>query len=189
MSPRKGGGRSGRARGRRRKGGRRGSGGRGRLSAAALAVTVIGFGGLTGLGVFLAAGEPGEIEHLRDPVIWTGGRVRVEVYNGGGVTGMAAAATEVLRDSGFDVVTFGNALPFDSTRTSEVIDRVGRTEVARAVAGALGIDNVQSDPDPNLYVDVSVVLGREWVVPSDGAMADPGSDERRWWDPRQWMGG
>lgn len=181
MSPRKGGGR-------RARGGSRRSGRRGPLSAAALAVTVVGFSGLVALGVYLAASEPGEIEAVRDPVVWTEGRVRVEVYNGGGVTGMAAEATEVLRDSGFDVVTFGNALPFDSSRVSEVIDRVGRTDVAQAVAGALRIDNVQSDPDPNLYVDVTVVLGREWMAPGDRGMVDPGGDERPWWDPRQWMG-
>lgn len=165
--------------------GRRG----GPLSAAALAVTVTGFAALTALGVYLAVDDAGEIEALRDPIRWTGGRVRVEVYNGGGVTGMAATATEVLRDSGFDVVTFGNALPYDSTRASEVIDRVGRADVARAVAGALGIDNVQSDPDPNLYVDVTVVLGREWTVPSGRGVADPGAEQRRWWDPRDWSGG
>ena len=98
---------------------------------------------------------------------WDGERVRVEVLNGGGVSGMAVQATDRLRDYGVDVVDVGNALPFDRERPSVVIDRVGRTDMARAVAEALGIDNVQSDPDPNLYVDVSVVLGAEWIPPAD----------------------
>lgn len=96
---------------------------------------------------------------------WQDGRVRVEVLNGGGVSGMAVHATDGLRDFGFDVVDVGNALPFDPERPSVVIDRVGRTDMARAVADALGIDNVQSEPDPNLYVDVTVVLGAEWTHP------------------------
>lgn len=176
-----------RQRGRGSRGGRR-AGGRGHLSSAALAVTVIGLAGLTALGVYLAVGEAGEVDSLRDPVVWTGGRVRIEVFNGGGVTGMAGAATDVLRESGFDVVTFGNAPSFDPTRRSEVVDRVGRADVAHAVAGVLGIDNVQSDPDPNLFVDVTVVLGREWSAPNERGAEDPAVDERTWWDPREWIG-
>ena len=42
------------------------------------------------------------------------------------------------------------------------MDRVGRPELARAVAEVLGIRNVRSDPDSDLYVDVSVVLGSDW---------------------------
>ena len=37
------------------------------------------------------------------------GRVRVEVLNAGGVPGMASRATDHLRESGFDVVYYGNA--------------------------------------------------------------------------------
>jgi len=89
------------------------------------------------------------------------GRVRVEVLNGGGMAGAARRATDLSRDAGFDVVYFGNASSFDHAE-SEVVDRVGRPELARAVAEVLGIHNVLSDPDPDLYVDVSVVLGRDW---------------------------
>ena len=41
------------------------------------------------------------------------GRVRVEILNAGGKEGMARLATDLLRDSGFDVVYFGNAQDFD----------------------------------------------------------------------------
>lgn len=93
------------------------------------------------------------------------GRVRVEVLNGGGMAGAARRATDLSRDAGFDVVYFGNASSFEHTE-SEVVDRVGRPELARAVAEVLGIHNVLSDPDPDLYVDVSVVLGRDWESPA-----------------------
>ncbi len=116
------------------------------------------------------------------------GRVRVEVLNAGGIRWMARDATRRLRPVGFDVVHFGNAGPSDAGQPSVVIDRVGRTDVAQAVAEALGIHNVQSEPDPNLYVDVSVLLGSEWARPAAAGTADTGTAGRAWWDPRGWLG-
>lgn len=115
-----------------------------------------------------------------------GERVRVEVLNGGGVPGRAGEATEALRDAGFDVVFFGNAATFDLD-SSVVLDRVGDPEPARAVADVLGIRNVRSEPDSNLYLDVTVMVGSEWAP----AQRDPGGEQtpaRRWWDPRGWFG-
>lgn len=94
-----------------------------------------------------------------------GERVRVEVLNGGGVAGAARAATGVLRDLGFDVVYFGNAETFTAD-SSVVLDRVGKERPARAVARALGIPDVRSEPDSGLYVDVTVRLGPEWRDPA-----------------------
>ena len=116
------------------------------------------------------------------------GRVRVEVLNVGGVSGMARDATRQLRSVGFDVVDFRNAGAFDREQPSAVIDRVGRTDVAQAVADALGIDNVQSEPRPNLFVDVSVLLGSEWTRPAATANGGGGYAEHAWWDPRGWLG-
>lgn len=93
-------------------------------------------------------------------------RVRVEILNGGGVTGAARRATELARAAGYDVVYFGNAARFDH-EISEVVDRVGRHDFAAGVAAALGIDNVRSDRDPDRYVDLSVILGRDWQLPED----------------------
>lgn len=121
------------------------------------------------------------------PVWSSDTRVRVEVLNGGGRTGAARSATTFLRDAGYDVVYFGNAASFDLDST-RVIDRVERPEVASAVARALGIGNVLSEPDPNLFVDVSVVLGADWHVEALGAAPTPRAGVRHWWDPRGWIG-
>ena len=115
------------------------------------------------------------------------GRVRVEVLNTGGVSGMARDATRWLRSVGFDVVDFRSARPFDRERPSAVIDRVGRTDVAQAVADALGIDNVLSEPGPNFYVDVSVLLGTEWRPPEATETVGGSALQRAWWDPRGWL--
>jgi hypothetical protein len=117
-----------------------------------------------------AAGEP-------SPAVE---RVRVEVLNGGGRSGMAREATDRLRDRGFDVVYWGNAGDFGED-SSLVLDRVGRAELARSVAEALGIGTVRSEPDPNLLLDVSVVLGEDW---QPGGV-EPQAAAPRWWDVRR----
>jgi hypothetical protein len=111
-------------------------------------------------------------------------RVRVEVLNAGGRTNLAKSATDELRELGFDVVYFGNADSFDRD-TSVVLDRVGSLEGARAVADALGIRNLESQPDSNLFVDVSVVLGGEWEPPAPPA--PPAPARRPWWDLRRFL--
>jgi hypothetical protein len=88
-------------------------------------------------------------------------RVRVEVLNAAGIPGLARAVTERLRDRGFDVVYFGNGRGF-SPDTSLVLDRAAHPDAARRVGDALGIRRVLSRPDSTLYLDVTVVLGKDW---------------------------
>lgn len=114
------------------------------------------------------------------PAPWD--RIRVEVLNAGGVPGMAARATDLLRSAGFDVVYFGNAAAFDRIETA-VLDRAGNPTAADAVARALNVGAPEAAPDPERLVDVTVLLGRAWdpdVVPDlpDGE-GDP------WWKPRR----
>lgn len=116
----------------------------------------------------------------------TGARIRVEVLNAGGSRGAARGATDRLRDRGFDVVFFGNADSFDRD-SSVVLDRMGHLDVARGVADALGIRNVRSEPDSNLYLDVSVLLGGDWVPAEEPAARTQATLKRAWWDPRGWL--
>lgn len=111
-------------------------------------------------------------------------RVRVEVLNAGGVAGAARTATVQLREAGFDVVFFGNAREFGRD-TSVVLDRVGALAPARDVADALGIRNLRSQPDSNLFLDVSVWLGTDWS-PSPAPAEEEAGPAPPWWDPRGW---
>lgn len=92
---------------------------------------------------------------------WGGRRIRVEVLNGAGVDRLAARATDRLRDLDFDVVYYGNLETFDRD-SSVVIARLGDLEPARRVADALGLRHVLHEPDSNLYLDVTVILGSDW---------------------------
>ncbi len=91
-------------------------------------------------------------------------RITIDVRNAAGVEGLARNATDHLRGAGFDVVSLGNARDFGSD-TTVVIDRVGETSKAAAVARALGVVRVVSEPDSNLFVDVTVRLGSDWSAP------------------------
>ena len=115
------------------------------------------------------------------------GRVRVEVLNAGGREDMARLATDHLRDRGFDVVYFGNAETFGQDSTI-VLDRAGRPAAAAAVGQALGTLWVESQPDANLYLDVTVLLGSGWVPDMTGEEGEAGEgDEVPWWDVRRFL--
>ena len=120
------------------------------------------------------------------PLPQIGERVRVEVLNAGGEQGVARIATDELRSLGFDVVYFGNAETFDA-ESSAVVDRVGRLDAARAVANALGIRNVRSEPDTSLYLDTTVRLGRDWVPLSRRTIPEGESEGEPWWDLRRFL--
>lgn len=90
-------------------------------------------------------------------------RVRIEVINATHTSGLARKATRLLRDRGFDVVTYGTS---DVTQdTTLVLDRSGHADWARRVGLALGGARVEARPDTSRYVDVTVVLGATWRPP------------------------
>jgi len=154
-----------------------------RLRALTLLVVLVGVGVL--LGSSLSQwGSPTAPAVVLPPLPIFLGRVRVEVLNGSGLSGVARDATSVLRDLGLDVVYYGNAETF-SEDPSVVLDRVGRLEDARKVADALGIRSVLSEPDSNLFVDVTVRLGPEWALSRETADEAPGPPA--WWDIRRFF--
>ncbi len=112
---------------------------------------------------------------------WEGRRIRVEVLNGAGVAQLALQATERLRELQFDVVYYGNADAFDRD-TSLAIARLESVEPARRVADALGLRKVVHSPDRNLYLDVTVIVGKDWAgSPAFGSQAEPRALQT-WWE-------
>lgn len=87
--------------------------------------------------------------------------IRLEVLNGTGVTGLASRTAELYRSYGFDVVAVGNAQSSDVENTL-VVDRVGSDVFARRTADIIQAPLVESEPDPQAAVDVTVILGKDF---------------------------
>jgi hypothetical protein len=97
-----------------------------------------------------------------------GPRVVVEVLNASGRTGLARSATRVLRRAGIDVVYFGNAPGGAERRDStRILLRRGEVSAARRVREALGVGTIVEAQDPELLLDVSVVLGGDFAPPGE----------------------
>lgn len=88
--------------------------------------------------------------------------IRVEVLNGCGVNRLAVKVTNVLRKQGFNVVKIGNteAPTFAETVVIERNDESKRN--AEYLAKQIGVKNVGSDIDPALYLEVTVVVGKDY---------------------------
>jgi hypothetical protein len=87
--------------------------------------------------------------------------IQMDVFNGAGESKLAQRLTEYLRSRGFDVVETGNLR--EELEKTLVVDRSGNTQAALQVAQALGIpeNQVIQKIDKNLYLDVSVFIGKD----------------------------
>lgn len=88
-------------------------------------------------------------------------RIKVEVLNGSGEPGVARRVGDLLLARGHDVVAVDNADRFDYER-SFVVDRSGLGSAIAELAAELGFDSVAVDPDPDLHLDATVIVGRDW---------------------------
>lgn len=89
--------------------------------------------------------------------------IQVDVINGSGAAKVASRFTHYLRGRGYDVVEVRNYHRSD-VQESMVIARTPDTRNAEKVAVALGIADARiiQVSCPDYYVDVSVVLGRDY---------------------------
>jgi LytR cell envelope-related transcriptional attenuator len=100
------------------------------------------------------------------PHIAPGGpHVRVEVLNATDTKGLARAAMCILRDAGFDVVFFGNTA--ERVDTTQILDRSGHADWAQLAARAMLGGKVQEKPDSSRFLDLSVLVGRNWTPPPE----------------------
>ena len=89
--------------------------------------------------------------------------IQLDVLNGSGTPRLGQRFTDYLRARGFDVVEMGNYKE-SGVEFTRVIDRAGDPAAARQVAEALGVakDRVIQQIDKNVYLDVSVVIGKDF---------------------------
>jgi hypothetical protein len=111
---------------------------------------------------------------------------QVEVLNRSRQAGLARVATDRLRETGFDVVYFGNA-PASLPDSSVVFDRVGRPEIARLAAARLGITRVVTRIDKTLLVDASIVIGGDWAQATERSVSTEAAAEAANPDGDGWL--
>ncbi len=90
-------------------------------------------------------------------------QMRVEVLNGSGQAGAAAAAAERMRGWGLDVVAVGDAPRKDHPRTF-LIDRGGRPALTQRLAERLGDVLVVLERVERPQADAVLVLGQDGLM-------------------------
>lgn len=94
-----------------------------------------------------------------------GQRVKVEVLNASGVSGLARRATFLLRDRGFDVVGWGND-PRGSRNETLILDYTDKPEAAERLARVLGGAQVERGKDSlDRGLDLTIKLGSGYRPP------------------------
>ncbi|WP_395403635.1 LytR C-terminal domain-containing protein [Pseudoduganella sp. UC29_106] len=90
---------------------------------------------------------------------------RLEISNGNGVGGLAAAWSRALKHGGWTVVRLSNALPF-AERTSRIEYRAGSEPQARRLAQRVGVRTVAAQVEARAgEPDLRLVLGRDLREP------------------------
>ena len=95
----------------------------------------------------------------------SGERITVRVVNGSQRRGLARRATIVLRDFGYDVVEY-DGLAGPPNPSTEIQVHTGKRDAASRLQRALGAGRVTEQTDTSRYVDLTVVLGRDWTPPA-----------------------
>ncbi len=88
--------------------------------------------------------------------------IKIQVLNGSGKSGVAHAVRDKLVRNGFNVVEFGNA-DFQNYQHTLILDRVGNIKKSLYVGSILNCDKVYSKIDHFLLVDVTVIVGEDYM--------------------------
>ncbi|MBM3321451.1 MAG: LytR C-terminal domain-containing protein [Candidatus Eisenbacteria bacterium] len=106
-------------------------------------------------------GDRSEVAESASPIV-PSKPVTVQVLNGCGKAGLALDVSRFLRENACDVVEMGNADHF-RYETTKIIARTDNLEAAEWVRRVLGAGDVSSAPNPDLLLDVTLVVGSDCV--------------------------
>ncbi len=92
---------------------------------------------------------------------------RIAVQNGTAQPNFAARVAALLMQQGFQVVEFGDADRLDYERTV-IVDYTGKNLTLEQLVGDFGVtpENVRRSPDINSQVDIRIIVGQDFVLPS-----------------------
>ncbi len=88
--------------------------------------------------------------------------MRIEVLNGCNVNRLAIKVGDILREKGFNVVRIGNAE--NVYKETVIIERADTNMTnGKYFAQRIGCKNIGKDVDPALYLDVTVIVGEDYL--------------------------
>jgi hypothetical protein len=90
------------------------------------------------------------------------GVLRVIIYNGSGIPGIAGEAAQALIGAGMRVVDTRNADRFDYATTLIVVQR-GDVARAQEVRDVLGVGDAVDQPTQQNVADMIVIIGKDWT--------------------------
>ncbi len=90
---------------------------------------------------------------------------RVAVNNGSGVSGLADSTSNYLQGQGFTIASTGTV---DLVPATRIIDYTGNPYTVQYLVKLLGVSpaNIYNRYDPTSQIDVEVIIGPDWTVPS-----------------------
>ena len=89
---------------------------------------------------------------------------RVQVLNGNGQPEVGLGVADLLIPAGFRIADTGNARSFDFVRTRIVVYREADIPIAQRIRALLGVGAIEISRTKQTIVDVTVVVGRDFVV-------------------------
>jgi len=106
--------------------------------------------------------EPEVEEEAQTPIL-THSDIKLQILNGCGVRGIAARVRGIMRDRGFDVMSYGNAEKNES-KTLLLVRSAGERgmEAARITAESIGVSEsqIRRETDPSIVdIDVTIIIG------------------------------
>lgn len=94
----------------------------------------------------------------------TGRGARVQILNGNGRPEVGLGVADRLIPAGFRIADTGNARSFDFVRTRIVVYREADIPIAQRIRALLGVGNIEISRTQQSIVDVTIVVGRDFVV-------------------------
>lgn len=134
----------------------------GTVRTRVLPVEAFGTGAAEGELYRVREAELSELVAAVFPSAVTTARPRVQILNGTGAVGLAEAVRNKL-GAGFSVGLTGNADSFDRATTEIVYSDRAKQAMARQVRDALGVGTLVFSRLPNDVVDVTIVVGKDFV--------------------------
>ena len=97
--------------------------------------------------------------------IETGYKVQVSVLNGCGVKGIADLYTNFLRDMGYDVVDYGNAIHFEHSETKLIIHNKNHKNFIYEIVELLEIkpEYLEYKYNKNIFYDLTLIIGSDYT--------------------------